>query len=148
MALVTPAEIALNVPGHELPEDETVNYWISVAELKIRNKLGDLDELNQDNLRYVIVQAVSAHVRNPDGLTRVDVAVNGASESRTIARSTGEITIKDEWWEMLSPTTKKSRQAFTIEPAFPLPQAGTLDFSLRPDLQFQWGWPGDEGYRE
>lgn len=140
MPYATPADIALNVPGHELPEDETVNYWISVAELKIRNKLGDLEELDEQNLKYVIVQAVSAHVRNPDGTSRIDVAVNGASESRTLTRSTGEITIKDEWWEMLSPKTKKLRQAFTIEPAYPVAQGGAIDFSVNPEYRFQFGW--------
>lgn len=118
---VTPANVA-NTLGRSAPPGGSTQYaqwalWIGDARRIIANRLGDLDALNQDDLDYVVREAVAERVRS----TRDD-----RSSSKTVKVDDGEVTtrweegqpsqigILDEWWELLSPATQSD--AFNIRP--------------------------------
>lgn len=112
MAVVTSADVAvaLGRPAFEGPEEAQVDWWISSAELKIRNRLGDLAELDQESLKFVVVEAVAAKARNPDSAQYEaidDYRYGLPPESRAV-------TITDEWWDMLSPVSVPSNAAYTV----------------------------------
>lgn len=90
--------------------------WIDDALLLIEARLGDPDELNQARLAYVVREAVIAHIRRPDDATHVDVAVDDGRVSKTYRTSAGRITIRDEWWNLLSPQGEGGT-AFSIRPS-------------------------------
>lgn len=107
MVFVTPDDIAIELgraaPGSGSIEEQQWLRWISNAELLISARLGDLAELDQDRLAYVIREAVAAHIRKPDDATQVSVAVDDGQVSRTYQTARGRVTITDEWWDLLSP---------------------------------------------
>jgi hypothetical protein len=90
--------------------------WISDALMLISARLGDLGELDQGKLDYVVREAVVAHVRKPDDATQVEVAVDDARASRTYSTSKGRVTIIDDWWNLLQPT-ESTVSAFSIRPS-------------------------------
>ena len=104
MALVAPSEIADRL-GRDLTEAEQrqVPLWIEDAEAAIERRMSRLGVSQVDvNDRVRVVQkAVTAMARRPDDATRVDVAVDDGRVGRTYSSSTGEVTIKDEWWDEL-----------------------------------------------
>ncbi len=115
---VTPETIAVAL-GRTAPEPDSPEWaqwvmWIDDAAMLIEARLGDLDDLDQAKLNYVIREAVVAHVRKPDDATQVTVSVDDASSSRTYRSSKGRVTILDEWWDLLSP--KNADGAFSIRP--------------------------------
>ena len=117
---VTPDDIAVEL-GRATPDSMSVEFaqweqWIADALMLISARLGDVSELDQDRLDYVVRQAVSAHVRRPDDATQVAVSVDDGSVSRTFRSSRGRVEIIDEWWALLSPTDTTT-SAFSITPS-------------------------------
>lgn len=117
---VTPEMIAVAL-GRPAPADGTPEYeqwamWISDAYMLIAARLGDLAALDQAKLDYVVREAVVAQVRRPDDATQVSVAIDDGSVSRTYRTSSGRVTIRDEWWDLLSPSAG-ANGAFSIRPA-------------------------------
>jgi|SRR5690606_23360622 len=115
---VTPETIAVAL-GRTAPEPDSPEWaqwvmWIDDAAMLVEARLGDLGDLDQAKLNYVIREAVVAHVRKPDDATQVTVSVDDASSSRTYRSSKGRVTILDEWWDLLSP--KNADGAFSIRP--------------------------------
>lgn len=98
-------------------EELAWGMWIEDARRQIARRLGDLDDLNQDDLDYVVREAVALKVKRPDEARRVDVSLDDASTSRTYERSTGQVTILDEWWALLSPAVD-SGAGFSTRPGF------------------------------
>jgi len=117
---VTPDDIAValgrTVPASDSPEFAQWSMWIGDARMLIAARLGDLNELNQDALDYVVREAVAAQVRRPDDATQVAVQVDDGQVSRTYRTGAGRVTIRDEWWDLLSPSDSKSG-AFSIFPS-------------------------------
>lgn len=115
----TPQDVAValgrTAPSQDAPEYAQWAMWISDAEMLIKARLGDLSALDQAALTYVVREAVVAQVRRPDDATQVSVTVDDGSTSRTYRSSKGRVTIIDEWWDLLSPSTS-SRGAFSINP--------------------------------
>lgn len=110
-------------------EQAQADLWIGDAELLIRARLGDLDELDQDALAYVVREAVVLKFKRPDDATQVTVRVDDASTSKTYQSSTGQIRILDEWWSLLSPADDSSA-GWSTRPGFdPDPPASDLDWS-------------------
>lgn len=102
--------VALGRPISDSEQDQ-VEWWISSAELQIKTRLGDLSALDQDVLKYVVVEAVAAKAQNPDGAaseTVDDYTYRLPTESR-------RVTILDEWWVMLNPTTRT--RGFSVMPS-------------------------------
>lgn len=93
-------------------EQEQITQWISDAELQIRLRLGDLSELDQDALAFVVREAVALKVLNPEG--KQSEQIDDYKYTRFGANARGQVFITDEWWDMLSPTS--STTAFTIRP--------------------------------
>ena len=117
--MVTPEDIAVEL-GRATPVEGSADWrqwerWIGNARLLIEARLGDLSDLNQERLDYVVREAVVAQVRRPDDATQVSVSVDDGSVSKTYRTSQGRVTILDEWWELLSP--KGSSGAWSIRPS-------------------------------
>ena len=105
---VTPVDIAAAL-GRPTPEPGSAEHeqwsmWIADALMLIEARLGDLAALDQGRLDYVVREAVVAQVRRPDDLTQLDVSVDDGRVSRQWRSSTGRVAIRDEWWDLLSPT--------------------------------------------
>lgn len=111
---VTCSDVAVALGRSITDADEIaqINWWISSAELQIRTRLGDLSLLDQDVLKFVVVEAVAAKAQNPEGAsseTIDDYTYRLPSETR-------RVTILDEWWAMLRPGTGRAR-AFSVMPS-------------------------------
>lgn len=125
---VTPNDVGVTL-GVFSPTDEQVlqwTVWISDAERIIgawARRAGYVyADLDQADLAYVIREAVALKVKRPDSATQVDVAVDDARVSRQYASGTGQVSILDEWWDLLSPASTGG--SFTITPyAEPVPVA-------------------------
>lgn len=113
---VTPDTIAtaLGRDAEGAAEESQWTMWIDDALLLIEDRLGDPAELDQAKLDYVVREAVVAHVRNPDDATQVSISVGEASTSKSYRSSSGRVTIREEWWAMLSPD-EDDGGAFTID---------------------------------
>ena len=101
-------------------EQAQATQWISDALLLIKGRLGEPSLLDQDNLDYVVREAVVARFRNPEGYQSEsidDYTYRHGSETR-------RITILPEWWALLSPVGTAS--AFSVRPTFE-PDAGPYD---------------------
>lgn len=114
---VTPENIAVAL-GRTAPTVGSAEYaqwtmWIADALLLIADRLGDVTLLNQAKLDYVVREAVVTHVRRPDDVTQVEVAVDDSRSSRTYRSSKGRVFILDEWWDLLSPNDESG--AFTLD---------------------------------
>lgn len=99
-------------------EEAQASQWMSDALMLITVRLGDLTELNQDALDYVVREAVVARFRNPEGFQSEsidDYTYRHGSETR-------RVTILDEWWALLSPVSESS--AWSTRPGFE-PDAAT-----------------------
>jgi hypothetical protein len=86
---VTPENIAVEL-GRPAPDAGTDLFgqwskWIGDARFLIRSRLGDLADLDQEALDYVVTLAVAAHVRRPDDATQVEVAVRLAATAAAVA---------------------------------------------------------------
>jgi hypothetical protein len=112
----TDVEVSL---GRALSTNEVaqVQMWLGDALVIIGNRLGDVAALDQTVLDYVVREAVVLKIRRPDPATQVQVSVDDATTSRTYESSTGQVTILDEWWAMLSPAAD-SGIGFSTRPAF------------------------------
>lgn len=124
---VTPTTIAValgrTAPASGTAEFEQWEMWISDALMLISarlvgegtNQVATLDDLDQTKLDYVVREAVVAQVRRPDDATRVDVSVDDGRVGKEYRSSSGRVTIRDEWWDLLSPTDSATG-AFSIRP--------------------------------
>ena len=116
---ITPDDIAValgrTAPITGSPEEGQWEMWIGDALMLITARLGDPAALDQAILDYVVREAVVSHVRKPDDATQVEIAIDDARSSRTYRSSRGRVTILDEWWDLLSPTTATAG-AFSIQP--------------------------------
>ena len=84
-------------------EQRQVPLWIEDAEAAIERRMIRLgvSKVGIDDRVRVVQKAVTAMARRPDDATRVDIAVDDARVGKTYSSSTGEVTIKDEWWDAL-----------------------------------------------
>ncbi|WP_166390302.1 hypothetical protein [Nocardioides ochotonae] len=116
---VTPALIAVEL-GRTAPEPGSAQFlqwegWIADALLLIEDRLGAPAALNQAKLDYVVRQAVAAHIRQPEDVKRVDVAVDDGRLGKEYRTGRGRVTILDEWWDLLAP--KQTTTIFSIDTA-------------------------------
>lgn len=113
---VTPASVAI-IAGVSEPSDDVVQrweYWINSALLLIAARLGDTSLLDQNVLDYVVGEAVAAMVRRPEDYTQIDVQVDDGRLSKRYESGKGRVAILDEWWNLLSPTSRRGK-AFSID---------------------------------
>lgn len=135
---VTPADIAValgrTAPALGSTEHDQWAMWVADALMLITARLGDVNLLDQDRLDYVVREAVVAQVRRPDDVTSVDVAVDDGRVSKRYSSGSGRVTIRDEWWALLSPESS-GRRAFEVDtmPA----ESGVLG------VDYWWATPTD-----
>lgn len=105
--MVTPDDIAVALGRASTSDTELDQWsmWIADALLLIEARLGDPAELDQAKLDYVVREAVVAHIRHPDDATQVSVSIDDGTTARTYRSGRGRVTIIDDWWELLSPST-------------------------------------------
>lgn len=108
-------ELGRTAPATSEPAYAQWEQWIADALMLIAARLGDLAQLDQGHLDYVVRQAVVAHIRRPDSATQVSISVDDASTQRTYRSSKGRVEILDEWWDLLSPPNRSSG-AWSIRP--------------------------------
>jgi hypothetical protein len=110
-------------------EQAQANQWITDALMLVEVRLGDLTELNQAALDYVVREAVVARFRNPDGYQSEsidDYTYRHGTETR-------RVTILPEWWDLLTPAGASA--AFTITPY------GEPGYTVEPDY---WVTPTEQ----
>ena len=105
--------------GRSLTTAETAQatLWLKQARILLKNRLGDLDKLDQDALDMVLVEVVVARLRRPDAAstsTSRQVSVDDGSVQQTTSYerpvSPGDI---DDWmWSLLTPA--RASGAFSI----------------------------------
>ena len=100
--------------GRTLTSEEHAQavQWVDDALMLVEARLGDPAALNQSRLDFVVREAVTARFRNPEGFQSEsidDYTYRHGSETR-------RVTILDEWWDLLSPTTTSG--AFSTRPTF------------------------------
>lgn len=119
--MVTPDDIAVEL-GRTAPDPASTEYaqwqqWIADALYLIRKRPGIVfDDLDPEDVDYVVRQAVAAHVRRPDDATQVAISVDDGSVSKMYRSSRGRVEIIDEWWALLTPASTATR-AFSIRPS-------------------------------
>lgn len=121
---VIPDDVATEL-GRPTPLDlattEQFASWIERAVRLIQMRAArmqvEFTSLDQDVVDDVVVQAVAAHARNPEGVEYYDVSVDDAREMRRWSGgSAGRIFITDEWWSWLFPDADSG--AFSVRPSF------------------------------
>lgn len=112
MPVITYTDVAVSLgrPISDPLEQAQVTQWIADAELLVGARLGDLAELDQDVLAYVVREAVIARMRNPEGYQSETIDDYTYRHGSTA----GRVTILDDWWDLLTPDG--SSAAFTITP--------------------------------
>lgn len=122
MALATIGDVALAL-GVPTPEPESLTArqwerWLSWAEAQIVRRW-PLDVLDVDAVVYVEAEAVAAKAARPDAATTIDVQVDDSRMSKRYEKSSGQVTILDEWWDMLAPIGDgQTFGAFPVQPVF------------------------------
>jgi len=113
---VTPEDIAVELGVAAPSSSQTTQWssWIDQAVYLIGKRLGDVAQLDQADVDYVVLQAVAAHVRNPDSATQVDVRIDDAATSRRYSSSAGRVEILPEWWALLSPEPTNLGGAYSV----------------------------------
>ena len=106
--------IALGRDPASSTEGAQWRLWIADALMLIESKLGDPALLDQARLDYVVREAVVAHINNPDDATDVSYTIGDVSTSKSYRTGRGRVTIRDEWWALLSPD-ETDGGAFTID---------------------------------
>lgn len=108
------------------PEQLQAYQWMSDALMLIGARLGDVAELNQDALDYVVREAVVARFRNPEGFQSESID----DYTYRHGNETQRVTILTEWWDLLSPAVQSG--AFSTRPSFEpdeWAESTTLDWS-------------------
>lgn len=121
---VTPADVAVTLgrptPAADSPEFAQWELWISYATRAIERRAERLHltlaDLNADDLREVVTEAVALKIKHPDAVRRLDVSVDDARVGKEFSSSSGQVTILPEWWERLFPAL--DRTAWSTRPGF------------------------------
>ena len=135
---VTPSDVAVEL-GRTAPLDTATRdqwqNWIDRAGRLITRratKLGvDPAELDPETVDDVVLLAVVAHARNPEGVESYDLSIDDAREMRRFTRASGEVTITDEWWGWLFPaaseafSTRTAGEPDDLAHRYPLPEVST-----------------------
>jgi hypothetical protein len=123
---VTPVQIQKRL-GRPLPlsaeQTELFQIWIDEALLLINTRAAKLGvTLDPDLLDLVVARAVTAMARRPNDETQVDVSIDDGRVSKRYSSSTGQVTITDEWWDLLG--LAEDSESFSITPTWSRDCAG------------------------
>lgn len=116
---ITSVAIELARPTPDSPVADQWDAWINRAYRLILNRLGQAryDALDDNVLDDVVLAAVVEHVRawRDTTASQYTVTIDDGTVSRRFDAGVGYLTIPDELWQLLEPTTGTSG-AFTITP--------------------------------
>lgn len=92
------------VPG-SITEQQWI-LWVDDAEMLIEHRRTEFNAPAIDTMKldYVVREAVTAHIKKPDDVTQVTVAVDDSSTSKSYRSGKGRVNILDEWWQLLGLT--------------------------------------------
>lgn len=119
MAVATYEDVAVAIgrPISTQAERDQVEWWLSGVELYMVARLGPVDDLNEDAVRYVEVEAVAAKVRRSGTLeSSITVAVDDGNVTRRYENAVTAGDITDEWWNLLDPSIGSG--TFSTRPYF------------------------------
>ena len=90
--------------------------WIEDAYRQIRTRFGArYTDLDTGNVDYVVREAVALKVKRPNPETNISISVDDGSVSKTYEKGAGQVTIIDDWWDLLTPD-ELDTGAWTINP--------------------------------
>ena len=119
-------QVSLGRPISAEAEQAQVEWWLAGLELLIAARLGSLEELDQDVLKYVEVEAAVAKILRRDNReTSITVAVDDGSVTRRYEGPTAD-DITADWWALLSPATD-SNVGYSTRPAFEPDEGASLE---------------------
>lgn len=104
-------------------ETEQVTAWIELAEIAIRKRYPNLDQLiadgrlKQRTVDLVEAMAVARYARNPEGTTSKSTRIDDYQETVGTTNSVATIDLLDSEWALLEPSDSGASGAFTIRPA-------------------------------
>lgn len=104
-------------------ETEQVTAWIELAEIAIRKRYSNLDQLiadgrlKQRTVDLVEAMAVARYARNPEGTTSKSTRIDDYQETVGTTNSVATIDLLDSEWALLEPSDYGASGAFTITPA-------------------------------
>ena len=109
---VTPSAVAVEL-GRPTPLDAATETqwqaWIDRAGRMIERRAAALGvdplTLDEGTVDDVVLLAVAEHARNPEGVDTYDISVDDGRESRRYRHSSGQISITDQWWSWLFPSS-------------------------------------------
>lgn len=103
-------------------EINQVTAWIEMAELAIRQRYSNLDQLiadkriSQNAVNMVEASAVARHSLNPEGYTSKSERIDDYQRTYGMTNSAVGITFTDTEWALLTPSDSGAEGAFTITP--------------------------------
>lgn len=103
-------------------EINQVTAWIEMAELVIRQRYPNLDQLiasgriSQDAVDMVEASAVARHSLNPEGYTSKSERIDDYQRTFGMTNSAVGIKFTDSEWALLTPSDSGAEGAFTITP--------------------------------
>lgn len=103
-------------------EINQVTAWIEMAELAIRQRYPNLDQLiadkriSQNAVNMVEASAVARHSLNPEGYTSKSERIDDYQQTYGMTNSSIGITFTDSEWALLTPSDSGAEGAFTITP--------------------------------
>lgn len=103
-------------------EINQVTAWIEMAELAIRQRYPNLDQLiadkriSQNAVNMVEASAVARHSLNPEGYTSKSERIDDYQTTYGMTNSAVGITFTDSEWALLTPSDSGAEGAFTITP--------------------------------
>lgn len=103
-------------------EINQVTAWIEMAELAIRQRYPNLDQLiadkriSQNAVNMVEASAVARHSLNPEGYTSKSERIDDYQQTYGMTNSSIGITFTDSEWALLAPSDSGAEGAFTITP--------------------------------
>ena len=103
-------------------EINQVTAWIEMAELAIRQRYPNLDQLiadkriSQNAVNMVEASAVARHSLNPEGYTSKSERIDDYQQTYGMTNSAVGITLTDSEWALLTPSDSGAEGAFTITP--------------------------------
>ena len=104
-------------------EMEQITAWIELAEITIRKRYPNLDQIIVDNrlsqktVNLVEALAVARYARNPEGTTSKSTRIDDYQETVGTTNSVATINLLDSEWALLEPKDYGVSGAFTIVPA-------------------------------
>lgn len=103
-------------------EVKQIEAWIAGAEIVIRKRYPNLDQLiadvriDQKTVDYVEAIAVARYARNPEGATSSSSMIDDYQQSFGTRNAVATIGLLDDEWALLAPSDSGSTGAFTITP--------------------------------